>query len=373
MRRLIAFACSLSIAFAGMALATQTRVLTMGESNTVLKDEANLAMWPQTLSMYPDRGLADISGGAVTTTAAHNTFGDFVLGAYWTKEQWPDDYLPVYFDPDGDGIKGLDQKMSLYYARDLGGLPFGFSFSLFGNSHEKKGTSKTFHSGLGLKIGAGLTLMETLETGLELGTLSWEEKDNAGKTIGENEGGTSIEFNARWWKEMSDVTTIVPHFSFATMSGGLKPTPGAATKDDATRFQLGLGANLQVNEKVLIVHDIGITMMSRTVDDGTTKHEYAATMLPYFRGGMEAPLSEHFTFRLGGVKEWNSNSHKVGSDEEITGTVRTQFYIGAGYVRGNFTLDANLDPGFFTRGPYLITGADGDWATQVSLKYVWGS
>ncbi len=128
---------------------------------------------------------------------------------------------------------------------------------------------------------------------------------------------------------------------------------------------------MAMGENIMMVHDLGIRMHSQTIDAPGGKTENGMNLLPYFKGGMEAPLSEHFTWRCGGVKEWNSNSSKMGSDEHNWSGASTRMYIGAGYNRGNFNLDANVDPGFFTRGPYLISGAGGSLATQVSLTYSW--
>ncbi len=372
MRKLIALFCVILVAFAFTANATETRVMTLGEIGSVIRDDVNVLTYPQTLRMYPKLGVAEIKGAHFPTMGWHMTHGDFTMGAYWTTEEWADGYLPADFD--GDGVMGLDQKFSLLYARDLAGMPFGFTFELFGNNAEHKETAdKSLNTGLGMMVGVGVTLMESLETSLGFGTYSWEQKNAAGDKVAESEGGTTIVVNARYWMPEGDWGIIVPHFMFEMVAGGRKPPSPPSTKDDVTAFEVGIGGTMPAGENIIVVHDMGVRMRSQTIDDGTAanKKENKMNLLPYFKGGMEAPLSEHFTFRCGGVKEWNSNSTKTGSHEVLTSGASTRLYIGAGYKRGNFNVDLNVDPGFFTRGPYFVTGAAGALATQASVIYAW--
>jgi len=372
MRKLIVFSCMLILLAASLVNATQTRVLTMGEIGTVIRDDVNVHDFPQTLRMYPNFGTAEITGANFTTSGWHMAYGDFVVGGYWTTQGWSNGYLPD-FNGNNSNDDALDQKFSLLYARDLGGMPFGFTFELFGNGEENKGADKSTMSGLGMKIGAGMTFMETLETSLKIGMLSWEQKDAAGITTAENEGGTSIAVNARYWMPETPMGVMVPHLMFMTESGGVKPASLQSTKDDRAILEIGFGGYMMAGEKTMIVHDLGIKTMSRTWDDGVAddKEEWSYNMIPYFKGGMEGPLGEHFMFRCGGVKEWITTTHKNGSDEHNTSGAATRLYIGFGYMRGAFTLDADVKPAFFTNGPYFITGAPGALANQVSLSYKW--
>ncbi|MBM3329519.1 MAG: hypothetical protein FJY67_08630 [Calditrichaeota bacterium] len=365
MRKLTAFFCIVMMLTAGVSMATQTRQLTLGENNYALMDEENVFMWPQLLAKYQELGTIDISGGAIDRAGVHQQMGNFTLGSYWSTMKWMDPYMPY---PAG----GLDEKIQLMYARELGGMPFGFTFALFGNGHEMTGTDKTAHSGLGLNLGFGLTLMENLETSLSFSSFSWEAKDASGATVNESEGGTTITIQARYWMMHDDKWTFVPHFSFQTASGGHKPG-GTSIKDDWTTLDIGFGDNYWPTKDVMFVDDIGIRMMSGKTDVAGGTEETDMWLLPYFKGGMEAPLSDKFTFRFGGVREWTVNTVKeADGDEETVSGATTRFYIGAAYNRGPFSADFHVDPGFFTRGPYLVTGASGPLAFQVSLKYMWG-
>ncbi len=200
----------------------------MGEVGSVVHDDAGVQTYPQVLRMYPNFSVAEIMGGGITKSGWHMGHGDFVMGGYWTKEEWANGYQPHDFD--GDGVMGLDQKFSLLYARDLAGMPFGFSFEFFGNNDEHKGANMAVNSGMGMKIGAGMTFMEALEASFKFGTYSWEAKDAAGNKISESEGGTMIAVNARYWMPESEWGTMVPHFMFEMNGGGVKPAVGTSTK-----------------------------------------------------------------------------------------------------------------------------------------------
>lgn len=355
---------------AGSALATDTRVLTMGENGNVMMDETNVMMYPQTLAKWQNLGVINITGGGITSAGTHMAYGGATYGSYWMTEEWQDDYL---HDFNGDGVTGIDQKFSMIYARDLGGLPFGFSFSLYGNKDEHKNDNNPSYSGMGLKLGAGVTLMERLETSFQFGMLSWEAQNPAGAVTAENDGGTSIMVMARYWHEMSEGMTVIPHFTLDMNSAGSKPSGGGASTTDAEMMiEVGIGDNMQIGEKLLLVEDIGLRFRSGTHDAAGTETEWSDNATPYFSGGMEVAVSEKFVFRFGGVKEWSGTTMKTGNVEHNTSGAATRMYIGAAYVRGPFSIDMNVNPGFFTNGPYLITGAGGPWASQVSMQYYWG-
>jgi len=368
MRKASAFLCLGLLLVAGTASATDTRVLTLGETGNILMDESNVMMYPQTLAMWPNLGVINIMGGSISSAGNHMKYGGAVYGGYWTTEEWSDPYL---HDFNGNGVNGIDQKITMLYARDLAGKPFGFSFSLYGNKDENKNNGNPTNSGLGIKIGAGMTFMETLETSLQFGMLSWEAKNAAGDKVAENDGGTQIMLMARWWHEMSEGMTMIPHFTFDMNSGGSKPAAGGSTTDEMTTIDLGVGHQFKIGEKAICIEDFGVKFVSGTHDAAGVKTDMSTNLLPYFKGGMETPLTEHWIFRFGGVKEWTSNSTKTGNNEHNTSGAATRMYLGAGYVRGPFSMDMNVEPALFTNGPYIISGKGGAWASQVSMSYTW--
>lgn len=370
MKRFLTTALVLLLVVGTVAMATPTRVLTLGETGDVLKDEANVQVWPQAINWFPNRLFGNVTGAAISDVVwfyQNAPVENLSLGLWFSTTGWADPYLPAYFGGD------LDQKLNLLLGTNVGEMPVGLGLSIYGNSHEMKGTNKTAHNGLGLRIDLGATLMEQLDAGFFFSTFSWEEKDAAGNTVAENEGGTNLGINVRYWYEFSETYTLIPHLSFGTFSTGRKPAAGASTKDDATNIVIGVGNNIAASDKVLLVSDIGLRLWSRTVDAAGSKTDTTHNYFPYFKGGAECFLSDKFTFRFGYAREWNQeNVKQPNGDEEATGWVTSRFYLGAAYTRGPLSVDFNLDPGFFTRGPYFISGSGGNIASQISIRWIWG-
>ncbi|MBM3325709.1 MAG: porin family protein [Calditrichaeota bacterium] len=366
MRKFASILCiALLLLAAGGANATLTRVITLGESNHLIQDEANIWVWPQALMNFPNLGAIDIIGASINTAGVHYEMEGHYLGYYWTTDLLGNAYLPSYFGG------GLDQKITLFYARELATMPFGIGFSLYGNSHETDMTAdKSAHSGLGLGISAGMTFAEALETFFAFNMLTWEEKNTAGTVINETEGGTDISLGLRYWYEFNEKMTLIPYFGLTFGSTGEKH-PGGKTSESLFSLTLGLGDDMKFSEKMLFVEDIGFQMNNYSRENGV-KADSSVWLMPYFRAGMEVAVSEKFTFRFGGVKEWEAVDVESGGQKESWGNVNTRFYLGAAFKRGPFSIDLNVDPGILTRGPYLITGAPGPWASMVSLRYVWG-
>ena len=53
MKKLLTFTVLCLFVLGSMAFATNTRVLTMGEANNIVKDEANIFLYPSTINYYP--------------------------------------------------------------------------------------------------------------------------------------------------------------------------------------------------------------------------------------------------------------------------------------------------------------------------------
>jgi len=353
---------------AGSAMATNTRVLTMGENNNILMDEANIEIWPQTLLMYGGRGLIEITDSTITNCAGFLKFGDVTMGGAFSNGGLVPRYAPM--GAFGMGARGLDQKITLFFARNLSGMPFGLGLSLYGESdiRDAPGDQRS-ETGLGLKLNAGITVMETIEAFASLGMVNWELKNSAGNVTADVDGGVTISLGGRWWREMSERYTLIPHAMLMIDSQGDKT---GGRNMNAMIIDLGIGNNIRLGDNVLMVHDLGTMIDIGSLESGGASKDTLLWYLPYFKMGFEAPVSKHFVFRCGGLKEWVIVGEDANGASHAKSYVNTRFYIGAGYTRDRFVFDANVDPGFFTRGPYLLTGAGNSMAMSVSLRYIWG-
>ena len=171
--------------------------------------------------------------------------------------------------------------------------------------------------------------------------------------------------------EVTPNFTFIPHTWLST-SGEGKKSGGIDTTNKYSYINLGCAADLNINEKAMLVTDLGIQLNSGTQKDGPTKIKYDINSTPYLKLGLESALSRKITLRLGAVKKWVGYSYERSIGTTSLGRVETRTYLGAGFHPGNLEIDADVNPEFLTRGPYMLSGATGDLATQVSLKYYWG-
>lgn len=364
-----------------LGFATQTRVMTMGEVDHIIKDDNNIWAFPQTLLLYPDRMVADIMGSNMYQLGAHYEMPCCAMAMYFGKTILVNEYAPNVPDVNGNPQMGADQKIDLFIAKELGMMPLGLKFSLYGNSYTRdysNPTDKTTMSTMGMGITLGGTFMDNLEGFFVFETYSWTNEDAAGAVVTEPSGNSNIEFGIRYWKELSSEYTIVPYFGLRMAKIGMKDNPGNEEIQSMMTIMVGFGDNIMIDDNVMVVNDIGIEYTSGTKEMtpavGTaTEDKMSSTAIPYFRIGMEADISSKVDVRFGAVKKWAGASTEADNgNKDSWGFADTEIYLGAAVHYGNLDIDAAIDPGFLTRGPYLLSGQSGDMAACISLRYTWG-
>ena len=160
-----AVCCLIGVLLAsGMTFATETRVKTMGETGFILKDVDNIWFFPQDLPLYPDLVLARLDTLGLTRIGGHYSLGSGTLALYLSTDRMFSTYAPTIPDQFGTMQTGIDQKIDLFYARNLGKIPLGLAFSLYGNSYKQEyPIDKTERSGTGLVFVLGATPLENFE------------------------------------------------------------------------------------------------------------------------------------------------------------------------------------------------------------------
>ena len=363
-----------------MGFATETRVKTMGDVNHIVKDDANVTMFPQTLHYYGDQMIVGVNeDGELSNFGAAYKIGPGTLGLYFYADDLENEYLPGISRWDDTTASSLNHKLTALWAQEMGDILLGFGLTIYGNSHTVDSTDdKSVQKGMGLGIQAGATIMDNLEAGFEFRTTSFTHEGADGKTITEPDGNTLISLGARYWIEQSDIYTMVPYFHFEMEGIGRSTDEGkSGNTDKTTVIALGLGNNINASDNVMVVSDFGIMLISGALeetDDGTSvETTFKMREVPYFRVGLEAEVFSWMDLRLGAQRTWNSFSYEdPDKNSESWGGADTDLYLGAGFHWGNMDIDAWIDPGFVTRGPYLVSGESGNLAMQASVKYYWG-
>jgi hypothetical protein len=415
MKRLLTFTVLLVILVGGAVLATDTRVNTMGNVNTIVKDEANIFLFPSTVNYYPKLFAAEVGERSyyyikqdeydvyLNRVGAHFQFGQkseapWVLGAYFdTRTYMPSiiDWLNYYwYDKDADeGSWSTNHRLTMVLGKEFNAMPVGFIFSYYnmGTKNEDSLVSNNYDQSFSrYEFTFGLSPMQKkLDLGFGVAFSTWADKDYYDSELGvidydKPKGNMDLSLNARYWMDPKGKYTLVPHF------GVMYSKQGAEIYDGNTLnftheikdliFDLGLGMNYDAAENVLVVGDVGLQMDNYKTSDepnGGTKVEYKDNYLylPYFRIGIDAYVFKWMNLRGGVESKWVWNKWEPSSSETRKYKYsETETFLGAGFHWGNFIIDANIDPDFLSRGPYFITGSNDyneyDISNKISLKYL---
>lgn len=394
MKRLLIFSVLCAFVLGGIAYATETRVLTMGDANGIVKDEANVMIYPSTVNYYPKLFVGEYqSGPEFSIVGGHFRFAEdskpMVIGAYFSTEP---PYWPSILSSLGLGTRPTDgetppatldnRRIIFLYGREISGTPFGFKFN-YDQASEKynypaPAADQTERSIMRMGFMFGLSPSNfDLSAGISL--TSWTDKDATGADLTKPSGNMRIDLNARRWWGPFGKWMLVPHAGFVMDQEGVEElTAGSVTNkttDTDMMVDIGLGGNYDAAPDVMLVTDFGVgyDAQKRKVEPtgGTSTEVKTTTMvLPYFRLGIDAMIFRWMDFRAGVASKWLGEKEEPTADtEETRSWVNTDAYLGAGFHWSDLMIDAWIDPGFLTRGPNFVSGASGNLGWRISLIY----
>lgn len=266
-------------------------------------------------------------------------------------------------------------------------------------------------SAMAFDVALGATMYETpagdLDLGVGIGMQSFSDDDpNSGLKV-ESTGGMDMAFNARLNKPLGKEKdyTLIPVLNVNVgsqpstkydVSSAPNVTEVSYTKGDA-----GVGIRKRVKEKGFVVvgalGGFGSTVSKPTmtvVKEGaapeekkgleTTDTNLVATIL----AGVEFPVNKWLVVRGGGnvklssvsdemiVKEITEDYSGAGkeSTSDVLGTRKTKnfshyYNMGIRAIYNGVIVDVLLARNILHRGPYFLTGANGDWATHICVTY----
>jgi len=369
MKKLLFCALALTLIFALSASATLTRVLTLGDANNIVKDEANILLYPSTITLYRALVLGEVDGAGLYKVGAHYDFGadNCVFGVYLDKTPLG---FPLGAPNPQPANGGVDNRLNLFWGRPFGEIPFGAALSLYHDSYKDEASSLE-QSNTDLRLQLGATLMEKLDiaAGFSFGTFT--NKDSSGADLKKPESIMGFNLGGRYWYGFNDEVDFIPHLAFAYSSEGYKDAADKKTTNKDMNLDLGWGVNVRPVDRVLLIFDLGIMYDNLKQKDETvsTEEQTTTTMnLPYYKVGLEGHVTKWWDVRLGAVKMWHNYKQK---DVEGWSDGTTDTYLGSGFHFGNLTLDAWLDPAFVLNGPNFVSGYTGNLAYMASIKYAW--
>ncbi len=263
----------------------------------------------------------------------------------------------------------------------------------------------------------GATMYETpagdLDLGLGFGLQSFSDDDPSGGLKIESEGGLDIAFNARLNKPIDKESkfTLVP---FLTIGTGSLPTAKHdeisapnVTKTSYMKGDLGIGFREKIREKGLLVTGLiggynattfapTQTTVVEPEEEGaeptritkelpeTTDTTLSATLL----AGCEYPITKWLIIRGGANSKFYmvddqviakevTEDYLLGGKTESKEIVQSKkssnmdFYYNMGIrtVYNGLIIDFLLARNLLHKGPYILSGAAGVWATHICVTY----
>lgn len=427
MKKLLTLTLAALLVLGSVAYATNTRVLTMGETGNILLDESNVFMFPSRINMYPDLAIGEMGynydeeydqGTGMSKWGIHWKFGEknpWVLGTYLARDEFrgTDSYngrlgigyakLPfrawTWFDlidagwfdwPSTPTSNEGNQRVSLIYGRKLGNNPFGFRFSKFHSSWKDEGNTGNSKAEEGLAeydFAFGLTEQNgKWDVAAGINMLTWTNKNFNGEYNTKPSGNRAIFLHGRYFKQVNPRWTIVPNAGVilgsyeAEFYNGATPNVLVETQSvKSTNFWAGLGAHYTPVTNVLAVCEAGLGYSSnkgevKPVVGTSSTDKINFLTFPYLKIGFEGQVFDWLDLRGGATSYWqresqefepNPNGIKYKSNYPDNMT-----YLGTGMHFGNLHIDTYTNPEILLNGFDFISGnSTSSLNAKVSVLY----
>jgi len=393
LKKMFLFALALMILLPVASNATVSRYLGLGGPGTdyIVYDASNPTMYPSLTTKWTKLFGVEYSG--IGTAWDHTlVYGvwdfregkcalKFILDSSPSSTFGVDELFTGIDDPN---FNGNYHQLNVQWGRKMEKFDVGLGLRLEGKGYDSEGDVpasdddlKASYSSFGATF--GITALEKkLDAALAVDFAGFS-RDEAGKTVVENDGSMLFSVQARYWHKYSDQCTLIPHIKFFNKKLGLKypQSSGDTYSETTTDILLGVGHNWRPVENCLMVFELGIESYGVTDEDksgGTTMKDTDGRFDIYWRAGGETKITNWLWGRAGAVRQWRGLSMEV---DDGTNTVKTtegftatSIYCGGTAHWQRVHLDFLLEPDFFKYGPSFIGGDSGSGLTsRVSLRY----
>jgi hypothetical protein len=260
-------------------------------------------------------------------------------------------------------------------------------------------------SELGIDLGGTLKLNRiTVDAAFKYAMHGYSYKPDSVGFPGSLGNGSEIGLTARANWILSARWAIVPLFGFksGSISGVQTRNPGDATTLDqeAQTHRSAEMSQIEFGVGVLVTPVNGVTVylapelrydkfsQKTQVDTNWTRQSVSTINFPLIRSGIEFKLTDWLTMRSAFVKFVPTETRETVTQDDDGKTVVTEkndlvpfigsakaqadyFYtVGFGVNYNKFFLDFELDPAYFSRGPYLLSGSGADMFLRASATYL---
>jgi hypothetical protein len=416
---LLVLAFAVTAAFAMPAMATNSRVAALGGYGRYLEDDYNIFEWPATLPSYAnvvwielelgswevwaDEGMPDWGYEVTPVIGASYALGED--GAYGTLAMFfHGQGMPLnpFADWDSPGwatgdpfTSGLDSKFTVLYGYSMEGFSLGLFFSRADASSRSENGVEVEESdaytkvGVGVRFDIGDAAYADVSFDLGMGSIMSESIEVPGEDPsvyfeGVTEDASKMYgIKGRLFYEWNETITWVPYFSWRSFDFSLKGGDDTYDYTDyfwgdkGMMFELGIGANIMVNEDNMILFAIEpFSYMKREpseVPEDEDDYEWKATVMPRFILGLETDIKEWLTFRMGGVHELTKTQTTAGDEVETETFSDFAYYMGLGFHIGDWDVDCQVSETLPFHLGYWLTGYIGNFYQEpvgmISAKY----
>ena len=378
----VAFALSLIFIFQIDAIATETRVGSMGGVGFYIRDNSNIYVFPGTFYTYSNQVIGELrvkEADYFYSVGAHlPVSSNAQIGVYLNS--------PLFWSIPGGVVEDvtLDRTTDIFFGTRLSNFDLGLALRVAMDKDEDQidPDTKSTESAQYFEIAGGIS-NEMMDLGLMFGLPSASYELDDFKT---SWGGFGASFNGRFWLKQKGLLfqflpLIVANYA-STSSEFDMGIPGVDKIEVDYGFlelSAGLGINYQINQDNLIVlglEAIGYRQESEKVKDGD-EGTRTSMVLPGIYMGIESQISSWLIGRLGAAQTYTSitDTYKpdVGDEEEETNFEKEfKMTFGVGIEFGNFLLDAAINEGLLFAGPNIISGTFQDFAYRLSITYNFG-
>ncbi|MDD3641979.1 MAG: hypothetical protein PHQ19_00725 [Candidatus Krumholzibacteria bacterium] len=398
------------VAIAMPAFASETRIRTLGHMIApYIEDDANVWTWYATLPSYANlvtitAGYEDVyiygddtgwyndyiyaKFGLTYGLGEENKYG--VLGLWWEEttlgplfghETWgPYDYNTVQFD------EWVYNKWNVMWGYQMDGIAFGLYFNRADNGEYVEGTwgdediEGEMHEayttlGLGVRFDIGEAMYA--DVAFDYTMVNWtylEPEDVDAENEITEDANSMMGFRGRLFYEWTDMITWVPYVNYRMGDFSVKSSNDEYYGDfdcwgfKGFHFDLGLGANIQVNDETMLILAVEPYGMAKAEPSecGAEAGESSlkATLFPGMAFGFESDVRDWLTFRAGCDKvfvKWTEEYEgdiegEDGSIEYKSTSAPFNWFLGVGLHVGDFDIDAMVNKEVpFSMG-YWLTG-----------------
>jgi hypothetical protein len=394
MRRLLIFTVTFAFLIGATAMATDTRVMTMGDANNIVKDDANIRLYPSTINFYPNLFTGEFDPDDLFSVGANLGFDcekrrPWVMGLYFTTLEYrsvDSSGPPIQYGP-----VTPHQKIEFYYGRYIGGDPWGLGIEYHqsGTKNEDNNQANNMEQSMNrLAFSLGLT-HGSFDVAAGYAMVGWTDEawdGTALSAVTDKKSHNELFLRGRYWMNPMCGYIFIPHFEFMSIKKQVDYLASGAIIDQRAyqekEINFGLGMNKEVTSDILVVGDFGVE-----IHPSKTEHVNAAganppvldksyNSIPYFRLGIDAEVFKWMDLRCGVTKKWMSSVTEGTAfpdpDDNTKMTEKsaeTMTWLGAGFNWGRFTIDAEINQDFMENGPYFLSGEYDYLTERVTLQY----